>query len=168
MVRFNADDVLDRLRNTVQKLNVQGVNANIAQRNPAAGPLSLREISRRSNTPLTTLRRFIAGESTPRPKTVARLETGLSSRAFMVEDLTQRTRSVYSPGFSEDSLGSIVFNPGESAYRLVSDDPEIASPGREFGSTPWIDIGEGSPLEAGREMMPGGLGTITRVVIDRG
>ena len=54
-----------------------------------------------------------------------------------VRDEGIRVVRFHSIEFTAESIRNIVPPPGASAFRIISE--RIASPGREFGSTEWMD-----------------------------
>ncbi len=90
-----------------------------------------RAFSRLTGVPRSTLQDFLSGRvETPSRRTVEALTRP-------VRDEGIRTVRYHSAGFTEDSLRNLIPPPGSNSFRLVSE--RIASPGREFGSTGWID-----------------------------
>lgn len=161
--------LLALVERTALQTRLQGfLSRNIIRGVTAAGlptltPFSIREIARRTGFARTTLQDFLTDPTKARPATVARIESLLDNPRLRERSRGLRTEFVDAPRFTQETIASIRPPPEATAARFIGS--ELASPGREMGSTPWIDI---SDFEDFAASLGDALDNIERIVFDVG
>ena len=100
--------------------------------------MSIREISRRTGVARSTVQDFISDPTRSRASTVARMESLLDDSRLFLYQRGERVLFVDAPRFTEATLRNLNVPEDATAVRITS--KQLASPGREYGSTSWLDI----------------------------
>jgi hypothetical protein len=100
--------------------------------------MSIREISRRTGVARSTIQDFISDPSRARASTAARMESLLDDSRLSLYQPGERVMFVDAPRFTAETLRNLEIPEDATAVRVISE--QLASPGREFGSTGWLDI----------------------------
>ena len=131
-------------------------------RRGVARPVSIREIQRRTGVPRSTIQDFLADPSRARPRTVQRMEALLDDPRLVLSQPGTRVTFVDAPRFTAQSLRNVQVPEEATAVRIISE--SIASPGREFGSTSWLDIED----DLGQQVIDavGSTDVVARVLFD--
>jgi hypothetical protein len=101
-------------------------------------PVSIREIARLTGFPRSTLQDFIADPTRALPGTVTRITALLDDPRLTFVQSGERVAFVDAPRFSQRLVADFEIPQGATSVRVISE--ELRSPGREYGSTSWLDI----------------------------
>ena len=119
---------------------VRGLTAGTARQLAQAAVQQYGSISaaaRQTTIPRRTLSDLVRGVTTPSQLTLGRLTDALDIGAWTERKTFQRTIQDTGGFWSDDQLANIVPPRDAVAFRIISED--TASPGRQFGSSDWID-----------------------------